>query len=191
MGGRPSSGVDRRHLVGRRRSRRTRHTAARQLRRTPPHHGAGRQRPHPPRRGVQTGLRLPPKSGWTLPPKRHPTADRARKSGASRCSPVQPVLPVLAGICSWVHGRAAGFVYAPGRIRTCDPRLRRPSLYPAELRGLVQQIDGFRIRRRRTRPLRARVGIIDDRVRLPASRCRSVRTARCLYEPGQISVFSL
>jgi hypothetical protein len=24
---------------------------------------------------------------------------------------------------------------APGRIRTCDPRLRRPSLYPAELRG--------------------------------------------------------
>jgi hypothetical protein len=26
---------------------------------------------------------------------------------------------------------------APGRIRTCDPRLRRPSLYPAELRGLA------------------------------------------------------
>src|SRR5947209_11880113 len=24
---------------------------------------------------------------------------------------------------------------APGRTRTCDPRLRRPSLYPAELRG--------------------------------------------------------
>jgi hypothetical protein len=29
---------------------------------------------------------------------------------------------------------------APGRTRTCDPRLRRPSLYPAELRGLVMQI---------------------------------------------------
>ena len=27
--------------------------------------------------------------------------------------------------------------HAPGRIRTCDPRLRRPSLYPAELRGPV------------------------------------------------------
>ncbi len=26
---------------------------------------------------------------------------------------------------------------APGRTRTCDPRLRRPSLYPAELRGPV------------------------------------------------------
>ena len=25
---------------------------------------------------------------------------------------------------------------APGRIRTCDPRLRRPLLYPAELRAL-------------------------------------------------------
>jgi hypothetical protein len=29
------------------------------------------------------------------------------------------------------------FLSAPGRTRTCDPRLRRPSLYPAELRGLV------------------------------------------------------
>jgi hypothetical protein len=28
-------------------------------------------------------------------------------------------------------------VNAPGRTRTCDPRLRRPSLYPAELRGRV------------------------------------------------------
>jgi hypothetical protein len=27
------------------------------------------------------------------------------------------------------------FVNTPGRTRTCDPRLRRPSLYPAELRG--------------------------------------------------------
>jgi hypothetical protein len=26
---------------------------------------------------------------------------------------------------------------APGRIRTCDIRLRRPALYPAELRGLA------------------------------------------------------
>ena len=28
----------------------------------------------------------------------------------------------------------------PGRTRTCDPRLRRPSLYPAELRGRSQAI---------------------------------------------------
>ena len=32
---------------------------------------------------------------------------------------------------------AADSCHAPGRIRTCDPRLRRPSLYPAELRGLA------------------------------------------------------
>ncbi len=29
---------------------------------------------------------------------------------------------------------------APGRIRTCDPRLRRPLLYPAELRAPVRII---------------------------------------------------
>jgi hypothetical protein len=29
------------------------------------------------------------------------------------------------------------FVDAPGRIRTCDPRIRNPTLYPAELRRRV------------------------------------------------------
>jgi hypothetical protein len=29
-----------------------------------------------------------------------------------------------------------GWLGAPGRIRTSDPRLRRPSLYPTELRAL-------------------------------------------------------
>jgi|GEM_PF-1127797 hypothetical protein len=29
---------------------------------------------------------------------------------------------------------------APGRIRTCDPRLRRPLLYPAELRALDESL---------------------------------------------------
>jgi hypothetical protein len=33
-------------------------------------------------------------------------------------------------------------VNAPGRTRTCDPRLRRPSLYPAELRGLASRVNG-------------------------------------------------
>ena len=28
-----------------------------------------------------------------------------------------------------------GLSHAPGRIRTCDPRIRSPMLYPAELRG--------------------------------------------------------
>ena len=30
---------------------------------------------------------------------------------------------------------------APGRIRTCDPRLRRPLLYPAELRALDESFS--------------------------------------------------
>jgi hypothetical protein len=30
-----------------------------------------------------------------------------------------------------------GMFYAPGRIRTCDIRIRSPMLYPAELRGLA------------------------------------------------------
>ena len=29
--------------------------------------------------------------------------------------------------------------YAPGRSRTCDPRFRKPVLYPAELRALVSR----------------------------------------------------
>lgn len=29
------------------------------------------------------------------------------------------------------------FCYTPGRIRTCDLRIRNPMLYPTELQGLV------------------------------------------------------
>src|SRR5665811_2462249 len=31
--------------------------------------------------------------------------------------------------------RRSPIISAPGRIRTCDPRIRSPMLYPAELRG--------------------------------------------------------
>src|SRR5579859_4111283 len=31
---------------------------------------------------------------------------------------------------------SGSLVDAPGKIRTCDPRIRSPMLYPAELRGL-------------------------------------------------------
>ena len=37
--------------------------------------------------------------------------------------------------------RVAAIFNAPGRTRTCDPRLRRPSLYPAELRGLARRVN--------------------------------------------------
>jgi len=30
----------------------------------------------------------------------------------------------------------SNYVGAPGMIRTCDPRFRKPVLYPTELRGL-------------------------------------------------------
>ncbi len=33
-------------------------------------------------------------------------------------------------------GETLGFTGAPGRIRTCDLRIRSPALYPAELRAL-------------------------------------------------------
>jgi hypothetical protein len=32
---------------------------------------------------------------------------------------------------------------ALGRTRTCDPRLRRPMLYPAELQALMVGVEGF------------------------------------------------
>ena len=48
----------------------------------------------------------------------------------------------------------AGYLsHAPGRTRTCDPRLRRPSLYPAELRGLRVRVNATQ---RRAGPLAAR-----------------------------------
>lgn len=36
---------------------------------------------------------------------------------------------------SYSHHNVAGANGAPGRSRTCDPRLRRPLLYPTELRA--------------------------------------------------------
>ena len=48
----------------------------------------------------------------------------------------------------WTRGFGGGFNHlarfkcgAPGRIRTCDRRLRRPLLYPAELRALRSFVD--------------------------------------------------
>ncbi len=40
---------------------------------------------------------------------------------------------------SYVHRRHSIASGAPGRTRTCDPRLRRPMLYPAELRARPQE----------------------------------------------------
>ena len=44
-------------------------------------------------------------------------------------------LPVLAAATPALSFPRFHGSYAPGRTRTCDPRLRRPVLYPAELRA--------------------------------------------------------
>ena len=35
------------------------------------------------------------------------------------------------------------FISAPDRIRTCDLRFRRPTLYPTELRAQLAEKEGF------------------------------------------------
>ena len=56
--------------------------------------------------------------------------------------------------------KQAGFVEAPGRTRTCDPRIRNPTLYPAELRRrmdfYLHSVAIMRRRRRRAGPVAAR-----------------------------------
>ena len=50
---------------------------------------------------------------------------------------VEPAIPTSSRFAaSRLPHRAGG---APGRTRTCDPRLRRPVLYPAELRAQAAQ----------------------------------------------------
>jgi NAD-dependent dihydropyrimidine dehydrogenase PreA subunit len=53
--------------------------------------------------------------------RRHPSADTTAAS--------------TEGKMSAISRRGTQQVCAPDRIRTCDPRIRRPLLYPAELRG--------------------------------------------------------
>ena len=47
---------------------------------------------------------------------------------------------------------------APGRIRTCDPRLRRPLLYPAELRALDESFSLQTFLQRPLQTLLQRIG---------------------------------
>lgn len=51
------------------------------------------------------------------------------KSWAEGLEPSYTVLETAA-----LPTKLSAYNGAPGRIRTCDPRLRRPLLYPAELR---------------------------------------------------------
>ena len=60
-------------------------------------------------------------------------AASARQTSPSDCSPVEMATPEAWPRRSSPERRAKSG--APGRTRTCDPRLRRPVLYPTELRA--------------------------------------------------------
>ena len=68
---------------------------------------------------------------------------------------------------------------APGRIRTCDPRLRRPLLYPAELRALGESsLQKWSVRQDlNLRPL------VPKTSALP-----SCATHRLMYRPKSVSL---
>ena len=59
-------------------------------------------------------------------------ADRSSRVGAHLRTP--PTTVAKPGERPLSHGGGIG---TPGRARTCDPRLRRPMLYPAELRARI------------------------------------------------------
>src|SRR3954454_15975624 len=70
-----------------------------------------------------------------LDPSNGTATDRGRiraKIGAFR----RVRLAGLPRLCPWFSSKTGGFSGVPGRTRTCDPRFRKPMLYPAELRGL-------------------------------------------------------
>jgi hypothetical protein len=73
---------------------------------------------------------------------------------------------------------------APGRTRTCDPRLRRPSLYPAELRGLAIRVNP-RIRRpaRIRQPTRVMLAVLTTV--LFSAGASSTAGARAARPPGR------
>ena len=72
-----------------------------------------------------------PEMGWTMG--FEPTASWA----TTRCSNQTELRPPSTKTAP-AHQRGCG---APGRIRTCNPRLRRPMLYPIELRAQEHPSD--------------------------------------------------
>jgi hypothetical protein len=60
---------------------------------------------------------------------------RALETAGNRCRLAPRAQDRRLRICTQSPPLSNGFRGAPGRTRTCDPRLRRPSLYPTELRG--------------------------------------------------------
>src|SRR5206468_10176909 len=82
--------------------------------------------------------------------------------------------------------RAINTTGAPDRIRTCDPWLRKPILYPTELRARERSILAIRTPRRPPqRSVRAHHGII-FRLAAPAADCLSPREYEGI-RPAQLS----
>ena len=65
-----------------------------------------------------------------------------RLESQSRALPTELHPPLFHYFASWQLYNMPYLIGAPGRIRTCDPRLRRPMLYPAELQAQDLYLPG-------------------------------------------------
>ena len=99
---------------------------------------------------------------------------------------VEPATLGLEGRCSirvsYVHNNFYILLFgAPGRIRTCYPRLRRPMLYPSELQAQIfKPVLHFHQYKNSTNK-RNLVGV--ERFELPTSCSQSRRATRLRYTP--------
>ena len=83
----------------------------------------------------------------------------------------------LNGYCFQLHKFRSG---APGRNRTCNPRLRRPMLYPIELRAQKLSCRPRLLSDLQRKPKKL-VGV--ERFELPTSCSQSRRATRLRYTP--------
>src|SRR5687768_8952650 len=83
---------------------------------------------------------------WWRTPARRPTTrggEVARRAGLGPAGDERSESPRFPEDCRGAAKRAKR-VGAPGRTRTCDPRLRRPVLYPTELRARALYVTDAR-----------------------------------------------
>jgi hypothetical protein len=107
--------------------------------------------------------RRPESQSGALPTELRPPSSRPSINRLRRCSPTR---------------RADG---APGRTRTCDPRLRRPMLYPAELRApRVRDPDG------RGRGIRTPDPLLPKQMRYQTAPCPALLRPAGRRDPGRI-----
>jgi hypothetical protein len=80
--------------------------------------------------------------------------------------------PSLRGAMRRAQSAATG---APGRTRTCDPRLRRPMLYPAELRAHPERPWSLAARDGRGREIRTPDPLLPKQMRYQTAPCPALK----------------